>query len=403
MLEPMPVTLPAPVPLDESERLRALRDYGILDTLPEQEYEDIVRLAALICATPIALVSLVDSDRQWFKAKVGLNASETSRETAFCAHALLQPDQLLLIPDTRRDPRFADNPLVTDAPNIHFYAGAPLKTSAGHVLGTLCVVDTKPRELSPEQQEALFALSRQVIGQLDMRIKLNELEQAQRQLREVAAHQERIKEEERTRIAREIHDELGGVLTGIKSYLSFAIDSAQRGGLDADPHLIKASGLADSAIETVRRVITDLRPSVLDQLGIWAALEWYSDQFTTRTGIPCRIAIKDGIDDDSVPMEPTRSTALFRILQESLTNISRHAAASNVDVQVQRDEQVIVVHIRDNGKGIAASDLLKPDAWGIAGMYERARYFGGAVEINPHRDGGTEIIVRMPLTNTDVN
>ena len=399
----------APLPSNESERLRALREYDILDTLPEQEYQDIVQLAALICGTPIALVSLVDTDRQWFKAKVGIDASETSRETAFCAHALLQPDELLLVPDARSDPRFADNPLVKDAPNIHFYAGAPLKTSAGHVLGTLCVVDTKPRELSPVQQEALFALSRQVISQLDIRVKLNELEQAQRQLREVAAHQDRIKEEERTRIAREIHDELGGVMTGIKSYLSFAIDRAQRTGLEADPHLIDASALADSAIDTVRRVITDLRPSVLDQLGIWAALEWYAGQFAARTGVPCQVDIADGIDEcidegidgASVMMESALSTALFRIVQETLTNISRHAHATSVQLQVRRDQQDVVVKIRDNGKGIAASDLLKSDSWGIAGIYERARYFGGSVDIAAHPDGGTEVVVRMPLVHAD--
>lgn len=391
----------APLPINETERLRALREYDILDTLPEQEYQDIVQLAALICGTPIALVSLVDADRQWFKAKIGIDAAQAPRESAFCAHALLQPDELLVVPDARCDPRFADNPFVTEAPNIHFYAGAPLKTSGGHVLGTLCVVDTKPRNLTPVQQEALFALSRQVISQLDIRVKLNELEQAQRQLREVAAHQDRIKEEERTRIAREIHDELGGVMTGIKSYLSFTIDCAQRAGLAADPHLIDASALADSAIDTVRRVITDLRPSVLDQLGIWAALEWYADQFAERTGLPCRVDIADTLGDDCVLMDSALSTALFRIVQETLTNVSRHAAATRVHLQVLREQQAVLVQIRDDGVGIDASDLLKSDSWGIAGIYERARYFGGAVDITTHPDGGTQVVVRMPLAHAD--
>ena len=393
--------MPAPLPTDEIERLRALREYDILDTLPEQEYQDIVQLAALICGTPIALVSLVDADRQWFKAKVGIDASQTPREAAFCAHALLQPDELLMVPDARRDPRFADNPLVTEAPNIHFYAGAPLKTSEGHVLGTLCVVDTKPRNLTQVQQEALFALSRQVISQLDIRVKLNELEQAQKQLREVAAHQDRIKEEERTRIAREIHDELGGVMTGIKSYLSFAIDRAQRAGIAADPHLIDASALADSAIDTVRRVITDLRPSVLDQLGIWAALEWYAGQFTARTGLPCEVDIDERINDESATMDNALSTALFRIVQETLTNVSRHSAATSVRLQVRRDAEDVLVQIRDNGRGITATDLLKSDSWGIAGIFERARYFGGAVDIAAHPEGGTLVVVRMPLIYSD--
>lgn len=392
----------APFPLNEADRLSALREYDILDTLPEQEYQDIVQLAALICGTPIALVSLVDADRQWFKAKVGLDVSQTSRELAFCAHALLEPDNLFIVNDARTDPRFLDNPLVTAGPNIHFYAGAPLKTNEGHVLGTLCVVDTKPRELTKVQQDALYALSRQVISLLSMRLKLNELEQAQRKLREVAAHQDRIKEEERTRIAREIHDELGGVMTGIKSYLSFAIDRAQRAGLQADPHLLDASALTDSAIDTVRRVITDLRPSVLDQLGIWAALEWYAGQFTARSGLPCEVDIAADIDNASVLMDSARRTALFRIVQETLTNVTRHAAASQVALQVQREQDAILITIRDDGRGIDATDLLKADSWGIAGMYERARYFGGTVDISAPPEGGTMVAVRMPLERANV-
>ena len=389
------------LPDNEFDRLRALREYDVLDTLPEQEYQDIVQLAALICGTPIALVSLVDTDRQWFKAKVGIDAAETSRESAFCAHALHEPHKLFIVNDAKKDPRFTDNPLVTSAPNIHFYAGAPLTTTEGHVLGTLCVVDTKPRELTPIQQEALFALSRQVISQLDMRLKLNELEQAQRKLREVAAHQDRIKEEERTRIAREIHDELGGVMTGIKSYLSFAIDHAQRTGVPADPHLANASALADSAIDTVRRVITDLRPSVLDQLGIWAALDWYAGQFSARTGVPCQVDIAADLDDSALRVDSALSTALFRIVQETLTNVSRHAAATRVQLQVRRDGDGVLVEIRDDGAGIDATDLLKSDSWGIAGMYERARYFGGTVDIHVQPEGGTLVAVRMPLSRTD--
>ena len=186
-------------------------------------------------------------------------------------------------------------------------------------------------------------------------------------------------------------------MTGIKSYLSFAIDRAQRAGLDADPHLVDASALTDSAIDTVRRVITDLRPSVLDQLGIWAALEWYAGQFTARTGLACQVDIAEDINDDSLVMDSALSTALFRIVQETLTNVSRHAAATSVHMQVRQEPDAVVVQIRDNGRGIAAADLLKSDSWGIAGIYERARYFGGGVDIATHADGGTLVVVRMPL------
>ena len=391
----------AALPEKESERLRALRKYNILDTLPEQQYQDIVQMAALICGTPIALVSLVDDDRQWFKAKVGLDANEAPRESAFCAHALLQPDRLFIVPDATLDPRFSDNPLVTHSPNINFYAAAPLKTVDGHVLGTLCVVDFHPRELNAEQEEALRALSRQVMTQLDMRLKLVELEHARDQLREVAAHQERIKEEERKRIAQEIHDELGGLMTAIKSYLSFTIDDVQRRGETPDRHLLDTSALADSAIETVRRVITELRPSVLDQLGVWAALEWYAAQFQERTRLQCRVEIDDATA--AIELDTERSTALFRIMQESLTNVARHAEASEVGMHARVEQDSVVLEILDNGRGIDSPQMLKRDSWGIAGMYERARYFGGAVSITGQKGGGTLVTVRMPMENASGN
>ena len=152
----------------ESARVRALRAYKILDTPPEQTYDDITALAAFICDMPIALISLVDSERQWFKSKVGLSASETSREVSFCAHAILDTD-IMVINDARADERFARNPLVTCAPDIRFYAGVPLIASDGYSLGTLCVIDQQPRDLSAVQQEQLKALARQVVVQLEHR------------------------------------------------------------------------------------------------------------------------------------------------------------------------------------------------------------------------------------------
>ncbi|MGK7891188.1 MAG: ATP-binding protein, partial [Leptolyngbyaceae cyanobacterium] len=155
-------------PPDEEKRLAALQRYQVLDTLPEQELDDLTLLASHICGTPIALISLVDSDRQWFKARVGIDATETGRDISFCGHAIVD-QKLLVVPDATQDQRFFDNPLVVQDPEIRFYAGAPLITPDHYALGTLCVIDRQPRQLTPQQVDMLTALSRQVVSQLELR------------------------------------------------------------------------------------------------------------------------------------------------------------------------------------------------------------------------------------------
>ncbi|HET7871368.1 MAG TPA: sigma 54-interacting transcriptional regulator, partial [Terriglobales bacterium] len=169
--------VPPPIPANETERLDALQRYRILDTPEQRELNDAVGLAATICDAPIALISLIDADRQWFKARVGLTETEMPRNMAFCAHAILQPD-LFVVPDALADGRFADNPLVTGEPKIRFYAGAPLVTDEGHALGTLCVIDRVPRKLSAQQEQALRVLSAQVVAQLELGRAQAELEEA---------------------------------------------------------------------------------------------------------------------------------------------------------------------------------------------------------------------------------
>jgi PAS domain S-box-containing protein len=168
-LTPMSDTPPINEPAwAESDRLAALASYQIMDTAPEVEFDDLVRVAAHICDTPMALVSLVDGERQWFKAGLGVNAKETPREVAFCAHAIQQTEGLI-VEDATKDVRFANNPLVTGDLHLRFYAGAPLVTPEGLPLGTLCVLDTEARSLSAEQRFALKVLARQVVSQLELR------------------------------------------------------------------------------------------------------------------------------------------------------------------------------------------------------------------------------------------
>ncbi|MFT6249610.1 MAG: signal transduction histidine kinase [Cognaticolwellia sp.] len=159
----------APLPSDEAGRIKELKYFQILDTVPEAAFDDFTKIASYICQTPIALITLVDESRQWFKSKVGLDATETSRDMAFCSHAILQ-DDVFVIPDSLKDERFYDNPLATQAPDIRFYAGAPLTTSSGHKIGTLCVIDDHPRNIDLKQTKILQALARQVVNQLELRL-----------------------------------------------------------------------------------------------------------------------------------------------------------------------------------------------------------------------------------------
>ncbi len=166
-----------PDPPDETSRLASLYKYDILDTEAEKDFDDVVNLAASVCQTPISTITLIDKRRQWFKARLGVESTETPREQAFCAHAILD-DAMLVVPDATRDVRFNDNPLVTGRPDIRFYAGMPLTMPDGSRLGTLCVIDRKPRELNEVQKNCLRILGQQVVHQLELRLKIKELDHA---------------------------------------------------------------------------------------------------------------------------------------------------------------------------------------------------------------------------------
>ncbi len=206
-----------PLPKNELLRLKALREYAVMDSAAEQAYDDIVRLVAFICKTPIAFVSFIDSDRQWFKAKVGLEVPQIPREATFCTHAILKPFEVMVIPDALLDERFATHPGVTGDPGVRFYVGVPLVTPTGEALGTLCVVDFTPRRLESEQIDILRILARQVIAQLELRRSIAVLESG---ITEREQYVEQLLQQQRTLEVAQVQLEIQSTtdsLTGLKN------------------------------------------------------------------------------------------------------------------------------------------------------------------------------------------
>ena len=224
-----------------------------------------------------------------------------------------------------------------------------------------------------------------------------EIKQSRAQLAELSAHVERVKEEERTRIAREIHDDLGGNLTAIKMALALL---RRRLPVDPDPALLEKTDyvdlLVDRTIEAIHRISIDLRPSILD-FGIVAAIQWQAREFEKQLGIPCEIVI----NQTEIALPPDQASALFRIFQESLTNIGKHAEASRVEVKLVRNSHGIRLEISDNGKGIAQHERQKPKSFGIRGMVERANALGGTLVVGDAPGGGSVVALRIPLPENE--
>ncbi len=221
-----------------------------------------------------------------------------------------------------------------------------------------------------------------------------EFQKSQEQLRNLAAHLQTVREEERMLVAREIHDELGQTLTALKMDLSILGKRMPEDKSSLLKKIESMTELIDTTIQTVKRISAELRPGLLDDLGLFAAIDWLGEEFQNRTGIKCSISI----DSEEMLLSQDRSTAIFRILQEALTNVARHARATQVRIRVKKKENHLMLHVKDNGKGILEEQLLNPKSYGLIGIKERVHSLGGLISIKGALDKGTKISVSIPFS-----
>jgi anti-sigma regulatory factor (Ser/Thr protein kinase) len=331
------------IPRDETARLESLDRYRILDTEPERSFDDLTLLASHICGTPIALISLIDAQRQWFKSKVGLTLTETSRSIAICAHAIQQQD-VFIVPNALDDERFRNNPLVTGDAHLRFYAGAPLVMPDGHALGTLCVMDQVARTLTRDQIAALEALRRQAVAQLELRKNLSDLKRA-------LAERDRA-EAERTKLITDLRAALDNVnrLGGLIPYCEACQFNMV---IPADPRAI---------------------PTVTD-------------------GVVHMLQSKHWSEDDVMAVELA--------LQEAVANAIRHGCNNDPTKHLQccvtcDESGEIIIVVRDPGSGFDAGALSNPlDAANILKPSGRGIFLiNGLMDEVGFRDGGRELQMR---------
>ena len=218
------------------------------------------------------------------------------------------------------------------------------------------------------------------------------LRNSREQLRRLSAHLQAVREKERTRISREIHDELGQVLTALKLDLSWLTSKYEDHRLLSEKTKSMLA-LIDSTIKTIKRLCSELRPGVLDDLGLSAAIEWQAREFQKHSGIVCRLFSQP----DNIVLDRDRSTAIFRIFQEALTNVVRHASATEIRVELRKQDAEVILNVRDNGKGITEKELSRPQSFGLIGMRERVHSFGGTFDIGGVQNEGTTITIRIPV------
>ena len=389
------------IPDNEKLRIKALKSFSILDTFSEKEYDEITLLASVICDTPISLISLIDEDRQWFKSKTGIDIEETPREFSFCGHAILDNSQLFTIEDSRLDERFYDNPLVTGYPNVVFYAGAPLITSDGLALGTLCVLDNKPKTLTTMQQKAMKVLSNKVINLFELKKANLLLEQKNKEL-----ESQRTELEMFANVA--AHD-IKSPLKNISSLTQLLVE-------EYGPKLDEGANEMLNMLHTSSIILNSLVDGILNHSKAGSILEINRDEFDLKYFIDDTIQLMNGRGQYKfITLFKNQSIAVNRVaLQQIFINLIGNAIKYNNKEQIEitigfsETESHYHFYISDNGMGMVKEhqskifkifEILgvedrfgnKGNGIGLSTVKKLIEGLGGSVSVDSEIDKGTKV------------
>lgn len=395
----------AGLPSNEAERLKELQSYRILDSLSQAEYDQIVMLASHICNTPISLVSLVDVDRQWFKAKVGLDAEETPRDLAFCAHAILKPDDILIVEDATKDPRFSDNELVTSEPNIRFYAGCPLVTPKGLPIGTLCVIDMEPKVVHEEQVNALRILSQNVITLLELRKSqyqkedlIENLKLSNKDLEEyahVASHDLKTPLHNINQLAEWIERDVQDYASDeTKEYLQLLRQRTNR--MQTLVNDLLEYSKVGKKIDKENFEIVNLNDLIQEIISLIPVPQKFS------------VKVADDFKNISVQKMP-----LKQVIFNLITNAIKHHDKPEglIELGYSEDDRTHYIHIMDNGPGIAkeyqnyvfekfktlkSKDEVEGSGMGLAIVQKALNIYGGGIGLESQLEQGCKFTVKWP-------
>ncbi|MGZ5253218.1 MAG: GAF domain-containing sensor histidine kinase [Flavitalea sp.] len=375
------------IPLNEDARLNDLYSYDILDTETEQDFDELLQIAANIYNCPISAITFIDENRQWFKSKRGFDVSETPRNISFCGHTILE-NKAFIVKDVLKDERFKDNPAATDL-NVRFYAGVPIVSESGFHLGAVCVIDDKPKEFTVEEVSVLTILSNQVSKLLELRRK-NKL--LVKQMEHQATIEKKLlgktlqkHEDEKRDISTQLHEDIAQNLAATNFYLELAKDSKSSHDL-----IDESKKTISTAVKQLRKLSTTIAPTTLANLSTKYLIEDQLSSFRKKHGL--EIEYNFGGEEF---VETSISICIYRTIEEQLDNIVRHADASSVTVELEVAERMVFLSIKDNGKGFRYENFSRGS--GLNAVLARVENLKGQAQIRSELEEGSELMVRIPI------